>query len=321
MNSKARLLELLKLLYMQTDEEHPLTTSEIVAYFENRGTTTYRKTVKEDIGLLVNFGIDIVEVKSTQTGYFCATRQFELPELKLLIDAAESSKFITAKKSRELVDKLTAFVSVHQADELKRRLYTAGRIKPENESVYYIVDMLHKAILGRKKIAFRYYDYTPEKKKIFKHDGLFYLFSPYALFWSGDRYYIIGHSDQHGKIAKFRVDRMEIPKIIEQAAEPVPEDFDASEYAVKVFDMFEGSETKVELECENSFIKVIIDRFGEDIETRRSDESHFIAAVEVSVSPAFYSRIFRSCGKIRILSPQTVVEGYQKMLNKARENL
>lgn len=317
MNSKERLLKLLQLLYMQTDEEHPMTTSEIVAYFENQGVPTYRKTIQADIDLLIEFGLDIVEVKSTQTSYFCATRCFELPELKLLIDAVASSKFITAKKSRELVDKLSVFASVYQAESLKRQLYTVGRIKQENESIYYTVDLLHAAIRDKKKIIFRYYEYTTEKKKVWKHNGIPYKFSPYALFWNEDKYYIIGFSDNHDKIVKFRVDRMEIPKELDEPAKERPQNFDAAEYAIKIFDMFDGREVKVVLLCDNSLIKVIIDRFGEDITITTYDETRFIVEVEVSTSPTFFGWVFQFGGKIQIYSPKEIVDEYRNMLKQA----
>ncbi len=321
MNSKERLLALIKLLWTQTDEEHPMTTAEIVTYFENQGVSTYRKTVQADIELLIEFGLDIVEIKRTQISYFCATRCFELPELKLLIDAIESSKFITAKKNRELVSKLASFSSTYQADSLKRQLYSYGRIKPENENIYYIIDLLHAAIRDKKKISFRYYEYTPQKEKVWKHNGVPYKFSPYALFWNEDRYYIIGYSDNHGKIVKFRVDRMEIPKDINETAVEQPENFDASEYAVKVFDMYDGRTTKVKLLCDNTLIKVVIDRFGEDITVTEYDETRFMVEVEVSTSPTFFGWIFQFGRKVQIYSPTEVLDEYRNRIAEIHQNI
>lgn len=321
MNSKERLLALLNLLWLHTDEEHPMTTSEIVAYFNEQGVVTYRKTVKEDINILIDFGVDIVAVKSTQTSYFCATRVFELPELKLLIDAVESSKFITEKKSAELVGKLTGFSSRHQTAELHRNLFVSGRIKPQNENIYYTIDILHRAIQEQVKISFRYYEYDYRKQKVWKHGGFIYCFSPYALFWNEDKYYVIGYSDKHKKIIKFRVDRMEIPSLLTESAFPVPLDFDAAEYGVKIFDMFDGTETNVELQCDNSLIKTIVDRFGEDITVYPLDASSFKTCVTVSVSPTFFSWVFQFGGKVKILLPKQIAAEYKSMLTDTLKNL
>lgn len=243
-----------------------------------------------------------------------------MPELKLLIDAVESSKFITASKSTELIRKLGYLVSEPQGKELKRNLFVANRIKPNNERIYSIVDAINDAINAGSKISFQYYEYSAAKKKALKHGGLRYCFSPYSLVWSGDYYYALGYSDKHNKIVQFRVDRIaDTPAILNVAAVPAPEDFDIAEYAKRVYQMYDGENVTVELRCENALMQTIIDRFGEDVTTVAYDMTSFKATVEVSVSPTFYGWVFGFCGRIQILSPQSVQQGFAKMLGEFRK--
>ncbi|MDO4544511.1 MAG: WYL domain-containing protein, partial [Clostridia bacterium] len=279
------------------------------------GISANRRTIPNDIAQLVEFGIDVIAIKSSQNLYFIGGRRFELPELKLLVDAVLASRFITEKKSETLIKKLSDLTSVHQAESLNRQLYLKDRIKPDNENIYYIVDMIHSAITLGKQMTFQYYEYTPNKQKELKHNGKVYVFSPYALLWNDDHYYIIGHSQSHEGIIKFRVDRICNPELTEAEAVPKPKDFDVAAYASKVFDMFDGRDVTVELLCENHLMKVIIDRFGEDVVTKTADEDHFFAKVSVSASPTFYSWIFQFCGEIKLISPKEAVEEYARMCN------
>lgn len=247
-SNKNRLILLLRLLYENTDESNPLTANDIVNIFADQGMSVNRRTVMSDIETLTESGIDIITVRSTQNRYFWGERQFQLPELKLLVDAVASSKFITEKKSTELIKKLTALTSRSQATELNRHLYTSNRIKPDNEAIYYIVDELNTAISKRRKVRFKYLEYTAEKKKVFRNHGELYEISPFALLWNEDHYYFIGYSDKHEKVVKFRVDRMYKPKITEIEAAPITSDFDIADYSKKVFEMYDGEETAVELQ-------------------------------------------------------------------------
>ena len=207
-DSRVRLLRILQLL-QDTDEQHPLSTARIEAILRERwGLETYRITIQKDIAALCAAGYEIETIRSTQNKYYLAERTFELPELKLLIDAVESSKFITEKKSRLLVEKLTTMASCHQACALKRNISIADRIKPNNEQIYYIMDVINDAINARRKISFLYFAYDGQKRRKQKNDGAAYVFSPYTLTWNGDYYYVVGWSDKHGKVATFRVDRI-----------------------------------------------------------------------------------------------------------------
>ncbi|WP_195377187.1 helix-turn-helix transcriptional regulator [Anaerotruncus rubiinfantis] len=318
MTGKERLIDLLKLLYTQTDEDHPLSTAEIVSYFQSQGVPTDRGTVKADVAALKNCEIEIMDTRGTQIKYYFSDRKFELAELKLLVDAVESSKFITARKSEALVKKLMSFTNVHNAKELERHLYTVGRIKPENESIYYTVDIIHRAINAGKQISFVYCEYTPQKELLPKRSGEPYVFSPYAMLYNEDKYYVLGYSDFHQKIVTFRVDRMKKPDILDIYAVPRPTDFDPVDYTVNVFSMYDGENQKVKLLCRNELMNYVIDRFGEDVPVSKTDRDHFTATVEVSVSQTFFAWVFQFSGGIRIKSPAKVKEQYVQMLENAQ---
>ena len=208
MEKHNRILLVLKYLRENTDIEHPATIRDIIEYLSQNGYSVTRKTVTSDINDLISFGVDIDCQRSTQNRYFLDVRVFELAEVKLLVDAVQSSRFITTKKSKQLIEKLSTFVGPHQGEILHRQLYVDTRVKANNEGIYYLVDNIHTAIRERKKVTFQYLEYTQNKEKVLKHNGYTYSFSPFALIWNDDCYYAIGFSDKHSKIAKFRVDLM-----------------------------------------------------------------------------------------------------------------
>ena len=310
--SQHALLLLQQYLYQQTDEQHPVSVTDILAFWQQHGIQAGRKSVYTDIELLQNAGMDIVCVKSSQNRYFVGQRLFELPELKLLVDAVESSRFITEKKSTALIKKLSHLTSTAQAEQLNRRIYMGGTPKPENESIYYNVDTIHNAVQKKQQITFQYFEYTPKKEKVLKHDGYKYRFSPYAMIWNRDCYYAVGWSEKHGKIAQFRVDRMTAVEPLEQAAVQTP-DFDPAEYVRKVFGMYPDDLCTAKLLCDNEVMRSVIDRFGENVRTETVDEQHFRATVEVAPSPPFFSWVFTFSGKIRIVSPAAVLEEMRDM--------
>ena len=310
--SQHALLLLRQYLYQQTDEQHPVSVTDILAFWQQHGIQAGRKSVYTDIELLQNAGMDIVCVKSSQNKYFVGQRLFELPELKLLVDAVESSRFITEKKSTALIKKLGHLTSTAQAEQLNRRIYMGGTPKPENESIYYNVDTIHNAVQKKQQITFQYFEYTPKKEKVLKHDGYKYRFSPYAMIWNRDCYYAVGWSEKHGKIAQFRVDRMTAVEPLEQT-EVQTLDFDPAEYVRKVFGMYPDDLCTVELLCDHEVMRSVIDRFGENVQTETVDEQHFRATVEVAPSPPFFSWVFTFSGKIRIVSPAAVLEEMQDM--------
>lgn len=315
MATKDRSLYVLKYLWQNSDEEHPATVSDILSALASEDIKVERHALVSDIEKLTEFGIDIVCVKSSPNKYFIGQRTFELPELKLLVDAVESSHFISATKSHNLVEKLYGMTSTYQAAELNRHLYIDGRVKSDCKTLYYTVDLIHKAIKEQRRIRFKYVEYTIEKKKVYKHGGCVYEFSPYAMLWHDDRYYVLGFSERHGKIAKFRVDRIAKAEPTELSAKAVPAGFDPVSYLKNIIAMYDGKMERVRLKCEADMMKVIIDRFGSDVYTESLDDG-FIAEVNVSVSPTFFGWVFGFAGKIKIVSPQSVAAEYKKALKK-----
>ena len=311
MQSNIRIIELLRFLYQQTDEAHAVTVSEMIEYLKSKGIPSVRQTVYTDLEALDTAGIDIVQIKSTQNRYFIGSRIFEYPELKMLVDAVASSKVISAKKSQALIQKLGQLTSIQQAEQLQRLASLSSRVKPHNEKVYYIIDSIQTAILDQHQISFQYNEYTPEKKKILKHDGYRYILDPSALEWKNDHYYLIGYSHKHKGIAHFRVDRLTSVEPLDSKFQPMP-DFDVAAYTNKMVDMFAAEHAEqVKLLCSNELMRVIIDHYGEDIEISPYDDTHFTVIIEVNPSGTFYGWVFKFMGKIRILSPQSCVDKMQ----------
>ena len=316
MQSNIRIIELLRFLYQQTDEAHAVTVSEMIEYLKSKGIPSVRQTVYTDLEALDTAGIDIVQIKSTQNRYFIGSRIFEYPELKMLVDAVASSKVISAKKSQALIQKLGQLTSIQQAEQLQRLASLSRRVKPHNEKVYYIIDSIQTAILDQHQISFQYYEYTPEKKKILKHDGYRYILDPYALEWKNDHYYLIGYSHKHKGIAHFRVDRLTSVEPLDSKFQPMP-DFDVAAYTNKMVDMFAAEHAEqVKLLCSNELMRVIIDHYGEDIEISPYDDTHFTVIIEVNTSGTFYGWVFKFMGKIRILSPQSCVDKMQDIARR-----
>lgn len=310
-NKKSRILYIKRFLETQTDENNPASMPDILASLEREGIPASRKTVTQDIEQLIEAGVDVVCNAGHRYEYFIGERHFELPELKLLVDAVQASKFITPKKSAALINKLTAFVSIHQNGELNRQIHVDKHVKPENEQTYITVDLLHAAINAGKQITFKYYEYNRCKKKVYKHNRYTYRFSPYALLWNSDKYYTVGYSDKHEKIITFRVDRIATPALSDEPAMPKPDDFDITLYTKSVFQMYNGSAPQaVTLKCENGLMKSIIDRFGENVKTAILDDEHFSATIDVSVSPTFYGWVFSFGGRMEIVSPERVASDY-----------
>ena len=317
-DSRVRLLRILQLL-QDTDEQHPISTAQLETVLKTRwGIETYRITIQKDVAALEAAGYDVVTIRSTQNKYYLASRAFELPELKLLIDAVESSKFITERKSRVLVEKLTALAGSHQAGELKRNISISDRIKPKNEQIYYIMDVINEAINRKRKISFLYFAFDGDKRRKLKNGGEKYVFSPYTLTWNGDFYYVVGFSDKHGKVATFRVDRIySVPKLLEEPTVPRPKDYTIADFSEKAFRLFDKEHERVTLLCDDGMMNTVIDHFGEKIKTERADETHFRTTVEVALSPTFYSWVFEFGGGIRIEAPQSVKEAYHERLRAA----
>lgn len=319
-DAKLRPLYLGKILYERTDENHSLTTNQLIDILKkDYKINSHRQTIATEIELLQKFGMDIKCIKSRQNKYYLGTRKFDLAELKLIIDAVDACKFISGKKSKELSAKLTGLASGGHAADLKRNGCAEGRVRTTNEKTCSIIDAVNAAINSKKKIAFKYFIYDGKKKKILKHDGEHYILSPYELIWDGDRYYMLGWSDSHGELRTFRVDRIaDVPTVLPVKAEKKPADFNAVRFVGTNYRMFAGEAKEVTLICDNDTMDSMVDRFGEKVETKAMDKGHFLLKAEVADSSVFYAWIFGFGGKVKIKAPKEMKAAYSKMLKDAQ---
>ena len=320
---KLRLWRIAELLYKQTDETHMLSAAQINRILsEQYGLSSNARTIQEDIRFLREAGMGIETVRSTQNRYYVSHRLFELPELQLLIDAVESSRFVTEKKSKALTDKLLTFTSVGGMEQLRHHFVTTPDRKPENEQIYYIADTVSRAIRLNKKIRFQYYQYDAYKNKVLKRDGEPYVFSPYALVWNGDYYYMIGWCDTHGGMGSYRIERIyTTPEVLEEDAVPPPEGFSPSDYVGTMFRMYSTERETVTLACDNDLMDAMIDRFGTDVKVTENRETEFVIEVEIAVNHVFYSWVFGFGGKVRIVGTYAVKSGFEQMVIGASRSL
>ena len=320
-DAKLRPIYLIDILKERTDEDHYLTTSQLCAILKNEyGIETHRTTIKSDIEMLQQAGIGIQAVRSTQNQYNFIERDFDIAELKLLIDAVQSAKFMTKAKSNQLVTKLTALAGVNKARELKRNLVVDGRNKLENEQILMIVDAINDAINQRRKIRFQKVEYNVKKERVLHHGGETYTFSPYSLVWDGDFYYVVGFSDKYQSVGSHRVDRIyQRPEILDEAVIPAPLGFDVNKYINTTFRMYNAPRKEVELVCDNGVMDAIIDRFGPDVETYACDQQNFRVIAEVAVGTVFFNWVFGFNGKVKIKAPEDVKEQYKQQILKAAE--
>lgn len=318
---KSRMIVLAQMFYEHTDQDHPMTGQEILEYLKEHDVPANEKTLRGDIRLLQELGLDIVKIVSRPNLFYWGERQFEMPELKLLVDAVSSSRFITKKKSNALGKKLAQLASESQRKELRRHIQATNRVKSENEAIYYSVNTVNEAISRRKKIRFQYTEFGPDLKEVLRGNGEVYELSPYALLWNEDYYYVVGWSDKHENVSVFRVDRLYQPEILDEKAVKRPDGFNLDDYSMPIFDMFEGPErVTVTLEVRNDLAKYIVDRFGTKLETKQISDDRFTVEVEVSLSPTFYAWVFQFKGGIKILSPKGAVEDLKKMANSIVAN-
>lgn len=322
-NQKLKLLYLLKILTEQSDEEHCLSTQALIDALAGYGIKAERKSIYDDIAQLTDFGYDIALVKArTGGGYYLAGREFELAELKLLVETVQASRFLTAKKSRELISKIEKLASKAQAGQLQRQVYVANRIKTANESIYYIVDDIHRAIQRNEQISFQYLEWNLDKALVPRKGGKTYRVSPWALTCKDENYYLIAHDEEEEKIKHFRVDKLGYIKVLEgvkrQGAE-LFERFDIADYANKTFGMYGGREEMITLEFENRLIGVVMDRFGKEVSIRRRDGEHFSVRVSVAVSGQFFGWLTGLGMGAKLAAPQEAVDEYREYLRQVAE--
>lgn len=321
-NQKLKLLYLMNFLLQRTDEEHPAKTSEIIAYLNSNDISAERKTIYDDIEALRVFGLDIIQVNAGHVyGYYVATRTFELPELKLLVDSVQSSKFITHKKTATLIKKIETLASIHEAQLLNRQVFVANRIKTMNESIYYNVDEIHNGISTHKKIKFRYFEYTVKKERHYRKDGEYYVVSPFAMSWDDENYYLVAFDSEAGIIKHYRVDKMTDIATTDEDCDGTEayKALDMAIYAKKVFGMFSGSDTTVKLRFENHLVGAVLDRLGREVAIVPDGEEHFTVSADVVVSPQFFAWICGFSGAARIIGPEDVVDGMRQHVKAIAE--
>lgn len=312
---KLKMLYLLKMLEEYSDEEHPLTTAEIIQRLEKQGISCERKTVYSDVACLVDFGYDIIQVSNRRGGgYYLASRNFELPELKLLVDVVQSSRFITAKKSRDLIRKLEKLAGRVDAGKLQRQVYVAGRIKMENESIYYNIDQIHNAIQNNRQIRFDYMEWNLKKKLVPRGERR--TVSPWALIWRDENYYLAAYDGRSGILKHYRVDKMGNVEMLSEARQGLEqfEQLDLAAYTNKTFGMYGGEDEVVVLEFPKGLIGVVLDRFGKDVDLRPVPEERFSVRVRVAVSGQFFGWLAGIGPQARILSPDKTKNAYQRWL-------
>jgi len=307
-NQKSKILHLMHILLTQTDETHRLSINDLISKLAELDISVERKTIYDDIDTLRQYGIDIVMEKTKSYGYYVATRDFELPELKLLADAVQASKFITERKTMQLIKKLEGLMSKHDAGKLRRQVYVQNRVKNMNESIYYSVDALHEAISEDRKISFKYFAYNVQKKQVFRRDGEPYIVSPAALTWSEENYYLIAYSDEREGITHYRVDRMNNVRKLSEPRCEAASGFKLAEYSKKVFGMFGGEEEEVKLRVNEKIAGSVIDRFGEDTIMIPDTDQHFTIKVKVAISPIFYGWLFQFGNLCEVLEPKSLKE-------------
>ena len=310
-NQKLKMLYLVKIFSEETDDPHALSLQEIADRLEAYGVNAERKTLYKDFGELEKFGLEILSEQSGRNVlYHLATRRFELPELKLLVDAVQGSRFITEKKSRQLIKKLESLASIHEAQRLQRQVLITGRIKAMNESIFYNVDMLHEAINADRQIRFQYFQWNVHREQELRHGGEWYCISPWCLLWDDENYYLVAYDANDRKIKHYRVDKILRLSITDEPREGKQQfkEFDAAKYTRTLFGMYGGRLTRVTLEGRSDIVGPLIDRFGRDITIQPIDDDTFTASVEVSASRHFIAWIIALGDGVRITGPKSLVE-------------
>ena len=319
---KMKMLHLIRIFSQETDDEHALTLQEIIAKLAAVNITADRKTLYTDFEDLRQFGFDIIAQQRDRTTYYhLGERDFELPELKLLVDSVQAAKFITTRKSQELIRKLERYASVYQAAQLNRQVYIAGRVKAMNESIYYNIDRLHSAINAGVQIRFQYGQWNLNKEMELRRGGDWYQVSPWALTWDDEKYYLVAYDADADMIKHYRVDKMLRIKALDKPRQGQKAfvAFDMALYSKSVFGMFTGEETTVTLEAENHMVGVIIDRFGKDISLAPVSDTRFQATVNVIASPQFIGWIVALGKSIRIVAPDALVERMREEIHRLSE--
>ena len=322
-NQKTKLLHLYHILLRKTDEDHPLTVQQLIEELARLDIKAERKSIYDDLEALRLFGLDVQSRKGKVPGWFVGGRDFELPEVKLLMDAVQSSRFITQRKSDALIRKLEGLASAHQAGQLQRQVYVSGRIKVMNESIYYNVDKLHVAIAGQKAITFKYFDYDIARNKVFRQEGKRYAASPYGLIWNSENYYLVAFEHAHRELRHYRVDKMTeiVVTCMDREGRDRYPDFQLAEYGQKHFGMYSGQEVRVTLRGRRDKASLVWDRFGQDVILVPDGEEHFTVTLPVVISPQFFGWLLGLDGSVTLVGPKEAVCAYRRRLAATLEQL
>ena len=310
-NQKLKLLYLLRFFTENTDEQHPADIAAMADYLAQNDIAAERKALYHDVEALRLFGADIVS--GGKGLYYLGAREFEPAEVKLLVDSVQASRFITVKKSEELIGKLEKLVGKHGARQLHRQVYVLNRIKSGNESIYYSVDRIHAAMSENRQLRFRYFSYGVDKSRVYRHDGEFYQVSPWALSWAEENYYLIAYDPANRQLRHYRVDRMTAPEAVDAPREggELFSESDVARYASRVFGMFRGEEKELRIRFTNKLVNAVLDRFGQEQILVPDGDSHFTTTVRVAVSPQFYGWLCGLGTEAVILSPDEEAEKFR----------
>lgn len=311
-NQKLKLLYVMDFLLRCSDEEHPVTVNQIIDCLAEKDIPAERKSIYDDIEALRLFGLDVIQVKGGGVyGYYVGDRDFQLPELKLLVDSVQSSKFITHKKTASLIKKIETLASVHSAQLLHRQVFVKNRIKTMNESIYYNVDEIHNGISKNRKIRFLYFEYNVAKERQYRHGGAYYVVSPFAMTWDDENYYLVAYDSEAGIIKHYRVDKMEKISTLdeERDGQEVYQALDMAVYTRKTFGMFTGEEIKVQMRFENHLVGAVLDRLGSEVFIVPDGPAHFTVRTDVVVSPQFFAWVLGFGPQAQIVGPAHVVDG------------
>lgn len=312
-DQKLKLLYIMQFLMQKSDSEHPVNTRDIIDYLADNGISAERKSIYSDLDALRRFGMDVQLVQGKDKGYYIGERSFQLPELKLLVDSVQSSRFITHKKTLELIKKIESLASIYDAQLLQRQVFVQGRVKNMNESIYYNVDQISAGISNDRQICFKYFDLDINKKRLYRHGGEPYQISPYHLMWDHENYYMLGYDAKAGMVKHYRVDRMSnIHETEEQRlGKEAVEQLDINSYGKRVFGMFTGEEQTVHMRFEADLVGAVLDRFGKEIMLVPQEDGSFTVRADVAVSPQFYAWLLGFGTKAKILRPDSLIKDFK----------
>ncbi|MGN0523246.1 MAG: helix-turn-helix transcriptional regulator [Eubacterium sp.] len=322
-SSKIKTLLIFKYLNDFSDEFHPLSTTELIEMLNKDGISCERKSIYADVQTLNKIGFNIMTTLSPKRGYFMATRQFELPQVRLLVDAVSSAAFITPKKTSDLISKLETLVSKNQADELISQVYIDSNAKCDNEEIYYVIDKLHDAIINKYKVTFQYRRRNIDKKNKRSYVNKDFKVSPYALIWKDDHYYLVCNNEKYDNLMNLRLDRIRKINPTEESVRPISQvseyetEFDAADYTSKMFNMFSGENASVTLICDLNLREEIMDRFGSKIPLTAVDADHFETTIDAAVSEGLVTWIMNFGSRIKVKSPESLID----MIKKRAEDI